>query len=773
MKLNYSSDLILNYSLNFFLNRFDHLIEDTLMKGNLYSPPPKSYRPRPTHQSCYLSKPDPPQPDSPLCVTATAAAAAPVPVPVPASAHIRTNLNLNFFSCWSDTQKQLFYNTSTDTFFLKLQPSTPVSSSAVLSNPIFFNDPNNKDFSQQIQEVKQKFCNLINLTNHLNNPTKLNFIHLFNKLACSLFDTLIEAKLRLPNDNQSTNSTFLDTHTCSLFNDFITSNHLNQRITIKSILDFFNQSYLFFDTLRKNVQSICLDHVTNESLTYELTKQFHSFFDRFLKTTLSSCPNQSTQMNFILALNEQHSCFLNDYFSKASVDNTFNRLQEYIPLIFQKNDSTRLIRPAINVGSIVTFTDARKWRITHQYMLHNQLYLELLSCSISNSIHSPPEQYRTHIPLSQLLNTATSLEIGQGGKLISEGIFSFKEEPSNIYGYTEFDEQWVSRTKNDLFQLGCYKKRTITRSSDDVTITSNNAKQKLLGMGISKKVLRGVSCKNSKQEYAVSKIKIDTWLKLCQSIKEAFLTNRTIYSYTGKKRNAISIEPLLYNSDSRAFSKQQADNPQLFFNECWSELKSLHQKGIIHNDFKLSNTVLNNDLHVELIDFSFSFSIDNQSFDSAVIHSYQLGGTFCPQTLFMTNGNEDSFNRNEATKISIKSLNDLTLKFKKSIDLWAFVMQLFEFIDIIPYYYDKLTDKFFYFTANTLHKKLQAILPSQRSKLNTIHSELYTKVLAFLDLTYDNEGYVTKTNGESLNKNGKYDIPNNDWDWDSEYFDGG
>ena len=298
------------------------------MQGNLYSstpnsPTPKSYKP--THQSSYLSKPD-----SPLCVTATASAA------VPASAHTRANLNLNFFSCWSDTQKQLFYNTSTKNFFLNSQLPTPVSPPEVIPNPISFNDSNNKEFSQQIQEVKQKFCNLINTTNHLNNPKKLNFIHLFNKLACSLFDTLIEAKLRLPNDNQSTNSTFLDTHTCSLFNNFITSNHLNQCITIKSILDFFNQSYLFFDTLRKNVQSICLDHVTNESLTYELTKQFHSFFDRFLKTTLSSCPNQSTQMNFILALNEQYSCFLNDYFSKASVDNTFNRLQEYIPLIFKK-----------------------------------------------------------------------------------------------------------------------------------------------------------------------------------------------------------------------------------------------------------------------------------------------------------------------------------------------------------------------------------------------------------------------------------------------------
>ena len=115
--------------------------------------------------------------------------------------------------------------------------------------------------------------------------------------------------------------------------------------------------------------------------------------------------------------------------------------------------------------------------------------------------------------------------------------------------------------------------------------------------------------------------------------------------------------------------------------------------------------------------------------------------------------------RDTTPRIGIKKLTDLTDKFKKSIDLWAFVMQLLDAIGISPVGMDS------FYTANTLHKKLTNLKNSQ--KLTSIHPDLYEKVLKFLTLEYDNEGYVTKTNGEPLKTNGQYDIPNEHWDLDS------
>ncbi len=537
--------------------------------------------------------------------------------------------------------------------------------------------------------------------------------------------------------------------------------------TIKSILlDFFKEYqyklYIIFEPLIEKVIKSNLTTDEKNVLGEHIYKQSESFFDIFIPTTLNCFQNQDTKINFILALYAQSS-FLNDEFAANSIDKISFGLKQSIQLIFKYYDSNELIRPAINQGSIVTFKDkkkyfSRRYKITDTVKNDQSTNLSLtpLSYLISNS-------NTKSMTLSNLLKDACSLELKDGRPLIHQQSFPFKKKGSD-YQYHECDNELVTRSKDELLsKFGFLKKRTIDTPHDLVTIIRN---KKPLGMGISKKVLRGVSCEKPKQEYAVSKFKIDTWPDLCQLIKEYRLTNcRTIYSYDGKKRNVISIEPFKHNSRSDEFNTVLNKEIKRFFKECWAALRSLHQKGIIHNDFKLSNIVLNQELGVELIDFGLSFNINNKSFLSAFISSGQLGGTFCPQTLLRAKPDQGSFvrdnneTRDATPRIGIKKLTDLTDKFKKSIDLWAFVINLLEAIGISTFGMDS------FYTANTLHKELKNLKNSQ--KLTSIHPDLYEKVLKFLALKYDDEGYVIKTNDEPLKTNGQYDIPNEHWDLDS------
>ena len=528
--------------------------------------------------------------------------------------------------------------------------------------------------------------------------------------------------------------------------------------TIKSILIFFKKYQyklsIIFEPLKEKVIKSNLTADEKDVLGEYISEQSESFFDIFIPTILNCFQNQDTKMNFILALYAQSS-FLNDEFSANSIDKISFGLKQSIQSIFKYNDSNKLIRPAINQGSIVTFKKkyfSRRYKITDTVKNDQSTNLSLTPLSYLSSNSNTKS-----MTLSNLLKDACSLELKDGRPLIHQQSFPFKKKGSD-YQYHECDNELVTRSKDELLSnFGFLKKRTIDTPHDLVTIIRN---KKPLGMGISKKVLRGVSCKKSKQEYAVSKIKIDTWPALCQLIKEYRLPNcRTIFSYDGKKRNVISIEPFKHNSRSDEFNTVYHEDLKRFFKECWAALRSLHQKGIIHNDFKLPNIVLNQELGVELIDFGLSFSINNKSFLSAVIYSDQLGGTFCPQTLLRVKPNHGSFVRDTTPRIGIKKLTDLTDKFKKSIDLWAFVINLLEAIGISTFGMDS------FYTANTLHKKLTNLKNSQ--KLTSIHPDLYEKVLKFLTLEYDNEGYVTKTNGEPLKTNGQYDIPNEHWDLDS------
>ena len=532
--------------------------------------------------------------------------------------------------------------------------------------------------------------------------------------------------------------------------------------TIKSILlDFFKDYQyklsIIFEPLKEKVIKSNLTADEKDVLEEHISEQSESFFDIFIPTILNCFQNQNTKMNFILALYAQSS-FLNDEFSANSIDKISFGLKQSIQSIFKYNDSNKLIRPAINQGSIVTFRDknnyfsSRRYKITDTVKNDQSTNLSLTPLSYLSSNSNTKS-----MTLSNLLKDACSLELKDGRQLIDQQISSFEKKGSDYQYLEEHDNELVTRSKDELLSnFGFLKKRTINTPDDLVTIISN---KKPLGMGISKKVLRGVSCEKSKQEYAVSKFKIDTWPALCQLIKEYRLTNCRTISYDGKKRNVISIEPFKYNSSSDEFNTVYHEDLKRFFKECWAALRSLHQKGIIHNDFKLPNIVLNQELGVELIDFGLSFSINNKSFLSAVILSEQLGGTFCPQTLLRVKPNQGSFVRDATPRIGIKKLTDLTDKFKKSIDLWAFVMQLLDAIKISP------VGMYSFYTANTLHKKLKNLKNSQ--KLTSIHPDLYEKVLKFLALKYDDEGYVIKTNGEPLKTNGQYDIPNEHWDLDS------